>query len=217
MHQRTWQVTAHVIFPTHIPPDIDSDGQPQLPSQLKPEFRIPKSYREIDGIRVFLRESDQHFLDDFRYSFGELIVRQDSSAADPTSAMDAASPTIDRVLESLSFQMQCALPIDAVSVIDLTGSPVVGEERGFAQWSGFATPTFRPSALDGGRLVRSTNTVFSALHTQFEGGWFEFKQRPLESGRQDGARDRSLAGNRTGHRPAAGRRRRAGRRALRIQ
>jgi hypothetical protein len=154
MDQRTWQVTAQVIFPTHIPMDIDSEGQAQLPSQLKPVSRIPKSYRELDGTRIFLRESEnQQFLDDFRYSVGELIVRLDSSGADPISAVQVASPIIDRVLESLSFQMQSALPIAALGVIELTGSPMVGEERPCAQWSGFATPTFRPASIPMESLV----------------------------------------------------------------
>jgi len=38
-------------------------------------------------------------------------------------------------------------------VIDLTGSPVVGEERAYAQWSGFATPTFRPTSVPMQSLV----------------------------------------------------------------
>lgn len=157
MGTRTWHVTADVVFPNHFPTDVDEEGKPQLPEQLTPQSRIPTAQREIDGARVFVYEGDRQSIpqirDDLRFSAGQLVVRLDSDAEDPMAATQDAMPVLDRVLESLSFQMQTALQIHGVRVIDLTGSPVVGEERIYGQWSGFATPTFRPTSVPMESLV----------------------------------------------------------------
>jgi hypothetical protein len=81
------------------------------------------------------------------------VVRFDSDAEELMAATQEAMPVLDRVLECLSFQMQTALQIHGLRAIDLTGSPVVGEERDYTQWSGFATPTFRPTSVPMESLV----------------------------------------------------------------
>ena len=119
--------------------------------------RIPTAHRQIDGADVFVCEGDRqsvpHLRDDLRFSLGQLVVRLHSDATDPMAAAQNATPVQDRVLESLSFQMQTPLQIQGVCAIDLTGLPVVGEERAYAQWSGFSTPTFRPTSVPMESLV----------------------------------------------------------------
>ena len=132
MAVRTWQVTADVVFPNHLPVDVDDQGNPRFPDRIEPQSRIPTDYREIAGASVFVRESDDQqripeIRDDLRYAVGELVVRFESQAEEPMAATNDAMPVLDRVLESLSFQMQTALRIYAVGAIELTGSPQVGE------------------------------------------------------------------------------------------
>lgn len=197
MGVRTWQVTAEVVFPNHFPADVDEEGKPQLPQQLMPQSRIPTAHRVVDGASVFIHEVDKQSIpqirDDPRFSLGQLVVRLDSDAEDPTAAIQEAAPFLDRVLECLSFQMQIALHMHAVHAIDLTGSPVVGEERDYGQWSGFATPTFRPTSVPmqslAGRIVpdlgvdlepgdaranRALDWYLKALTASFEADHFIF-------------------------------------------
>lgn len=157
MDARTWQVTAGIVFPNHFPSDTDEEGKPQLPNQLTPHSRIPTAHREMDGADVFIYEGDKlsipEIRDDLRFSLAQLVVRLRSDAKDPLTATEEAMPFLDRVLESFSFQMQTALQIYGVRAIDLTGSPDVGEERDYGQWSGFATPTFRPTSVPMQSLI----------------------------------------------------------------
>jgi hypothetical protein len=198
MGARTWQVTADVVFPNHFAVDIDEQGEPQFPEHLEPQSRIPTAQREIGGASVFIYEGDRqlmlpHVRDDHRFSLGQLVVRLDTDAEDPLAATQEAVSVVDRVVESLSFQMQTALEIHGVRAIDLTGSPVVGEVRDFGQWSGFATPTFRPTSVPMeslvGRLVpdlgvdldpgdaranRALDWYLKALTARFEADHFIF-------------------------------------------
>ena len=72
MSERLWQVTANVVYPTHLPVEIDSNGQPQFPTQLQPQPRIPQAHGEIDDASVYLREGDKEQIPgvsgDFRVS-----------------------------------------------------------------------------------------------------------------------------------------------------
>jgi hypothetical protein len=197
MTGRTWYVTADVIFPNHLPVDVDDEGRPQLPQQLKPQSRIPTAHRQMNGAEIFVYETDKQSVpqirDDLRFALGQIAVRFDSAVADPTAAVQEAMPFMDRVLESLSFQMQTALQIQSVRAIDLSGAPAVGDERDFTQWSGFATPTFRPVSVpmqslvgrvvpdlsldldpEDARANRALNWYLKALTAHFEADSFIF-------------------------------------------
>lgn len=157
MPVRTWHVTADVIFPNHLPTDADAEGRARPPQQLTPQSRIPTVHRRMNGAEVFVYETDKHAMpqirDDFRFALGQVAVRFQSAEDDPGAAIQEAMSVMDPVLESLSFQMQTALQVQGVRAIDLSGAPVVGEERDFSQWSGFATPTFRPTSVPMQSLV----------------------------------------------------------------
>jgi hypothetical protein len=156
---RTWHVTARVIFPNQLGGAPGPGGE--LPAKLTPESRIPTESLRVGDADVFVYEADEGLLpqirDDLRFALAEIAVRSDSAAQEPFAAALEAAPILDRVLESMSFQMQTALQVQAVRAIDLTGSPSVGDERDFGQWSGLALPTFRPTSVPmeslGGRLV----------------------------------------------------------------
>jgi len=197
MSIKTWQVTAQVVFPTHLPPDVDAEGNLQLPKQLRATSRVPVARREIDGAIVLIREGDTAAMPqiqgDIRFEVAEIVVRLDAEVEGPFDAAQAAVPVLDRVLESLSFQMQTALQIQSVRVLDITGSPTIGEDREFAQWSGFATPTFRPTSVpmqslvgrivpdpqidldpDDARANRALDWYLKALTAPFEADHFIF-------------------------------------------
>lgn len=152
---RTWHVTAQVTFPNQLGGTPPPGGG--LPTQLSPKSRVPTGRWQIGDADVFIYEADKSSLpqirDDLRYGLGEIAARRDSAAPDPLAAAQEAVPILDRVLESMSFQMQAALQVQAVRAIDLTGTPSVGEEREFGQWSGLALPTFRPTSVPMGSLI----------------------------------------------------------------
>ena len=162
VHTRTWQVTADVVFPNHFALEVDDAGQPRPPQQLTPQSRIPVGRRRVGGADVFVYEGDMQSApplvrDDVRLSLGRIAVRLESAAPGPFVAIEEAIPILDRLLESISFQMQASLQIQGAYAIDLSGSPAVGEDRDFGQWSGLTLPTFRPTYIPmeslSGRVV----------------------------------------------------------------
>jgi hypothetical protein len=196
MASKTWQVTADVLFPNELPVDV-VDGEPQLPERLVPQPRIPRQHRQIDGADVFICEGDAKRVpgleQDMRWAVALVIVRLEVDDGDSSRAAESATPYLDRVVESLSFQMQVALQIQALAILDLTGPPKVGDTREFWQWSGFATPTFRPTSVPmqsligtlvpdlGGdldptdrRANRALDWYLKALTAQFEADHFIF-------------------------------------------
>jgi hypothetical protein len=159
MASKTWQVTADVVFPNEFSVDL-AEGQPQMPQvgeRLVPISRIPAQHRQIDAADVFICEGEKKRVpgleQDLRWAVASLTVRLGTEDEDGLHAAESAVPYLDRVLESLSFQMQVALQIQSLSILDLTGPPKVGDARDFWQWSGFATPTFRPTSVPMQSLI----------------------------------------------------------------
>jgi hypothetical protein len=156
MASKTWQVTANVLFPNQFPVEM-VDGVPKPPQQLEDNSRIPTQQRDLDGATAFIRPGDPQSVpgaeNDIRVSVASLTIRMDSDAPSTTAAAETAIPHLDRLLESLSFQMQVPLHIGGLGVIDLTGPPAVGDMREMARWSGFPRPTFRPTSVPMGSLV----------------------------------------------------------------
>jgi hypothetical protein len=154
--KKTWQVTAEVLFPNEFPIEV-VEGAPRPAEVLEPKSRIPAQQRELDGFTVFIRPGDPQRVPgaegDIRVAVASLTARMESEAQTPTAAAEAAMPLLDRILESLSFQMQCALQIDALGVVDMTGEPAVGDMRALARWSGFPRPTFQLTAVPTESLV----------------------------------------------------------------
>lgn len=156
MAVRTWQVTADVVFPNQFPMDV-VDGETRLPQQLRPQSRIPRQARELGDATAFVRPSESArapgIESDLRWSVADLIIRLASEADDPSAAVDDAAPYLERVLESLCFQMQNALHMQGVEAIDLTAPVAVGDRREMFRWSAFATPAFRPTSVPMQSLI----------------------------------------------------------------
>ena len=149
---RTWHVTVDVVFPNHFALEVDDAGRVRPPQQLTPQSRIPVGRRQLGGADVFVYKGEKQTAppsvrDDLRFSLGHVSVRLVSAAPGPFAAIQEAVPIFDLVLESMSFQMQAPLQIVGADAIDLSGTPAVGEDREFGQWSGLTLPTFRPTAL----------------------------------------------------------------------
>lgn len=156
MAARTWQIAVDVLFPNDFPADI-VDGAPQLPDRLEPQSRIPTQSRDLGDATVFIGPGESNRVPavegDLRLAVAVLTVRLENDVEDATAAVDAATPYLDRIMETLSFQMQFALQIQRLEVIDLSGSAAVGDTREVFIWSGFATPTFRPTSVPMQSLV----------------------------------------------------------------
>lgn len=159
MAARTHQITANVVFPNEVAIPI-VDGVPQFPDKLEPTSRIPTQTRDVGRATVFIRPGDAAHVPavehDLRLAVADVVVRLESDTEDLNAAVQAAVPYLDRVLESLSFQMQFALQIQGLEAVDLTGPPAVGDRRDYVRWSGYATPTFRPTAVPMESLLGRT-------------------------------------------------------------
>jgi hypothetical protein len=147
---RTWQVIADVIFPNHVPLEVDDKGQPRPPRQLTPHSRIPVGHRRIGGADVFIYEAEKsHMLqirDDIRFALGGSPCV--SNARPGIRSARHRRPSLLRPVARESVVPDAnPLLIQALRAIDLTGPPSVGEEREFGQCSGFALPTCRPTAV----------------------------------------------------------------------
>ncbi len=149
-------MTADVLFPNDFEVDV-VDGVPQLPNQLEPVSRIPNQSRDLGGITACIGTGNAERVPgvagDLRWSVAAVRVRLGTEAEDAAHAVEEALPYFERILESLSFQMQVALLIQGLEAIDLTGSPAPGDTREFFRWSGFATATFRPRSVPMESLV----------------------------------------------------------------
>jgi hypothetical protein len=155
--RRTWQVTVGVVFPNAFP----AGATP--PPELRPQSRIPTASRDLgEGVTVYIRPGDERLAppgvqNDIRFAVAALTVRLVGIDAEyAEAALAEATPYVDRVLESLAFQMQEMLPTVAADAIDLTGDPAVGEKRGMTRWSAFATQTFWPVAAPVQSLIGTT-------------------------------------------------------------
>ncbi len=155
----TRQIAADVVFPNELAIPI-VDGVPRFPEKLEPKSRIPTQTRDVGGATVYIRPGDSAHVPaverDFRLAAAAVVVRLESDAEDLDAAVQMAAPYLDRVLESLSFQMQFALQIQGLEAVDLTGPPAVGDTRDFIRWSGYATPTFRPTSVPTQSLLGRT-------------------------------------------------------------
>jgi len=195
---RVWQIAADVAFPNSFLELNAVDGVPQFPQKLEPQLRFRTEKREIEpGVTVFVAPGDPTRIegveDDLRWSVAVVTLRMTSIEADASAACSAAMPYFERVLESLSFQMQSPLPMHSVAAIDLTGNPAVGDLREFMQWSGLPTPTFRRLSSPMGSVLgatvpdlsldlnpadlranRALDWYLKSLHAQFEADAFLF-------------------------------------------
>jgi hypothetical protein len=156
MPSQTWQIAVDLLFPNHFPMQ-EVDGVAQLPEQLDPQSRIPRQSRDLGDAIVFIAPGESSRVpgveEDLRWEVATLTVRLKNGVKDASNAIDAAMPYLDSTVETLSFQMQCPLPIQRLEAIDLSGLPVVGESRALETWTGFATPTFRPMSVPMGSVV----------------------------------------------------------------
>lgn len=154
----TWQFVAAITFPLMVSIPVDEAGQPLAGERRQTHSRIPVGSRSLDhSTKVFIRQGNkEHFPQlegSFGYSVAELVVRIDTDASSANDASLAVTPTLDRVIESLSFQLQEPLHMLGLRVIDLSGEVAVGDVRTYQQWTDFSTPTFRPPGVPMEALV----------------------------------------------------------------
>lgn len=136
----------------------DEAGQPLTGGRQQTYSRIPVGSRSLDAsTTVFIRQGNkEHFprlQGAFGYSVAELVVRIETDAASANEASLEVTPILDRLIESLSFQLQEPLHMLGLRVIDLSDEASVGDIRTYQQWTEFSTPTFRPPGVSMEAIV----------------------------------------------------------------
>jgi hypothetical protein len=179
---RTWRLAIPLVIPKREPRMVDEHGVPGFPPKLEFTSRIVSETATIAGLRVGLRPWIEEPLPieisgsfDFRLEVVELCVVVEAGTIQ--DALAGASPVVEEVLESVSFETQYALRPLMTRVVDVTAPVEAGEMREFVQLSGFPIPAFLQSVALGHIAVADATHLPSASqdlerHVAAARGWY---------------------------------------------
>jgi hypothetical protein len=123
---RTWRVEAVAVFPVEVE-TVDEEGNPLVRAQLT--SRIPSAPGTFQGHEI---RTEPVVLAEFQSGDEPqepAAIVFHTQAADAPTAISTATPIIEDVIETLSFQMQQFLPVVRAELLDVTAPVSVGEER----------------------------------------------------------------------------------------
>lgn len=151
--ERLWRISCVLPFPMHAV--LDPDGR--LPEKASFITRIPPWSLTTDELYLSVGPVARQELDAMSgpamgvFEPAELVV--ETHGSDAGSALDGATDTIERVIGSLSFQLQSSLRIIELSVLDVTRPVAVGEDRDlllFPAPGGYPLRMFAPAVTNFG-------------------------------------------------------------------
>jgi hypothetical protein len=143
---RRWRASALIPFPWHfqaVPGTEAPDGG--LPGQLAPASRIPAATdaRYGDVIVSTRTLGEDSALPDAPLGFQYGLLSFTTDAGSAASALERVAPALELVLDDLVFQLQSALSVLQLEIIDVSAPLAEGEERemllmpfphGYQQW-----------------------------------------------------------------------------------
>ena len=121
-------VTAQVAFPAGMAVAEPADEPGGLPKRFERTTRVPPRHGVmVDGIPVSVGpttavEMAQEFLPQHDLADVNLLVEGDLD-----EAASASQSTLDAVIDALAFQMQTALHVVGLSVLNVTAPLLAGE------------------------------------------------------------------------------------------
>jgi hypothetical protein len=154
---KVWRITAMTVFPNDFP--VPADGT--LPERLEPVSRVPEGHGVIGERAIRIRQVEPRVPTgtppDIRFASAEVVFNVE--AADTSLALEAATALLERLFESLSFQLQAALNIVSLDILDITPPVDVGDERELLTYpagSGYPLLRFRPSSTQMQGVLTAT-------------------------------------------------------------
>jgi hypothetical protein len=145
---RTWRIESVVAVPLEL---IATDETGEFLPQMQSASRITRTAGVFGAAEVAVEPVELAY---FQIELREPVaLRFQVAAADAPAAIKAATPVVEDVVESLSFQMQQLVPVVQAEALDVTPPVEVGEEREallFPYPHGVPLPKFQASVQLGG-------------------------------------------------------------------
>ncbi len=157
---RTWRILAAINFPQAVIPTAPPEPGDLLPQSIKLTTRIPENEMSVvNGILVSLKpwRGPQLPLEFFGAPFDlaalELITKSESGV----NALESVEDLLESIIDDLSFQLQAAVFILQLEVLDITPPLSIGIEREFLLFpfpNGFGSPKYlRSITIDDWKTV----------------------------------------------------------------
>lgn len=146
---KVWAIIARVNFPIGLAGDKMEPGNP-LPLTLKAVSRVPQDILlTIDGIKINVRPASSEPLK-LPLTQEQAIITAVINAGDGDEAINKSSPILESLIDDFSFQMQQALIINNLEVLDITIPISVEEDRETVMYpNGYMDPKFQNSTALG--------------------------------------------------------------------
>jgi hypothetical protein len=168
----TWRVTAAVKFPVAVMPGTPLEQGSILPQSLKFVSRIPAQMtQELSGILITLGPWRGPTLPVDTFGTPSELARLSflTTADSGESALSQMYDLIELVLDALSFQLQEAIDILQMEVLDVTPPLAVGMTRNVLFYPfpiGFHSPKFSQSIILGN--IQAVFTPSLPMHNSID-------------------------------------------------
>jgi hypothetical protein len=124
---RTWRVKAIVGFPIEFA-NAEGGASPSLPQTLERRSRIPLAPGTFGTTEVAMQAVDlSHYQTDGTHEPAAISFLVEADEAH--GAIEVATPIIEDVVESLSFQLQQLIVVVQAEAVDVTPPVQPGDER----------------------------------------------------------------------------------------
>lgn len=156
--QRTWRISATVTFPIAVRPIFDGPPYDRMPDRFEPVSRIPTLSHVFNGLAFYVgRECDAHLPPEKHFGIEFARIVTEYLEEDASKALRAVIETVEDLLDDLSFQLQFALQIPRLELLDTTRPLIVGEERSFTLYpfpQGYSLPKYSKSTPLNNEVTR---------------------------------------------------------------
>ncbi len=158
----TWRITAIINIPLALVEDVPSASDSPFPEKLKSTSRIPGIIaKEINGVHVALEPYRGPTISpEFLPYFNEPAVLTIVADADtPENALLEYEDLLERITDDLSLQLQYAVYILGLEVLDVTPPLTIGMTRRtllYPLGSGYNSPKFLQSNPLSNELISTT-------------------------------------------------------------
>ena len=130
-----WRLRTTLVVPTTVP--LPPGGG--MPQTLQFISRVPNQVRDYAGQRVKLRSADSSpetdmYAQNPQVKLVDLLT--DVEADDSWSAVRSFGPTLEAIVDLMSFQLGATVGVGQADVVDVTPPVAIGEERSVDLFAG---------------------------------------------------------------------------------
>ncbi|MFN6474608.1 MAG: hypothetical protein RMY36_033695 [Nostoc sp. SerVER01] len=169
-----WRITAIINFPIAIVEDAPPAPGSFFPQKVKPISRISqKIFQEVKGIPISLEpcHSNQFPPGSFPANYEPVALKITLEADTSENALFKCEDILEHITDDLSFQIQQAVYVLQLEVIDITHPVVAGDQREFLLYpfpNGYYSPKYMQSIPLGNEIVAFTPEIRSDYKLQDE-------------------------------------------------